>query len=162
MKTTVIIPTYNERENIQELVPLILAVSSDIQIFIIDDNSPDGTSDIVYKMWEIGSRIFLIKRTRKFGYAYAVKAGVQFSLTLKPDLIIQMASNLSHAPKHIYTYIYVNPPRKMATNRWATTLTALKGGYSYAVLPLGYALCRINGTWHQPIRYPIWKPGPLY
>jgi len=101
VKTTVIIPTYNERENIQELVPLILAVSSDIQIIIVDDNSPDGTSDVVSKMREIGSRIFLIKRSGKLGYASAVKAGMQFSLTLKPDLIIQMDSDLSHAPKHI-------------------------------------------------------------
>ena len=74
MKTTVIILTYNERENVQELVPLILAVSSDIQIIIVDDNSPDGTSDVVSKMREIGSRIFLIKRSGKLGCASAVKA----------------------------------------------------------------------------------------
>ena len=90
MNSIVVIPTYNERTNIAQLIPEILKLRSDISILVVDDNSPDGTSDIVRDFASNDSRVMLLQREGKLGLGSAYVAGFKEALRLGPELIIQM------------------------------------------------------------------------
>jgi len=101
MKTLVIIPTYNERENIGRIVPLVLEKDPSIHILIVDDGSPDGTGQIADSMSKENDRIFVIHRQNKSGLGTAYIAGFKFALKKNYDLIFEMDCDFSHDPKYI-------------------------------------------------------------
>lgn len=103
-RTVVVIPTYNERENIERLVSGLLAAfdsrSMDCSIIIVDDNSPDGTADAVKALKDFQKRVFLVVRPAKMGLGSAYAEGYRQAIkTLFPDCIIQMDADLSHPPE---------------------------------------------------------------
>ncbi|PIX30968.1 dolichyl-phosphate beta-D-mannosyltransferase [Candidatus Berkelbacteria bacterium CG_4_8_14_3_um_filter_33_6] len=105
MKYLVIIPTYNERKNIAEIIPQVLTVSdsnnSDLDILVVDDNSPDKTYDVV-KFFSIkDNRVNLLHRMKKEGLGKAYEAGFRWALEKKYDFIISMDADLSHQPKYL-------------------------------------------------------------
>jgi|UniRef100_A0A7C3YSC7 dolichol-phosphate mannosyltransferase len=97
-KGLVIIPTYNEAENISEIIPKVLAQSSELDVLIIDDASPDGTGEIVEKMKEHNPRIHLIRREKKMGLGTAYITGFKFALQNNYDYAIEMDADFSHSP----------------------------------------------------------------
>ena len=101
MKPLVISPTYNEKRNIKELIARISQLNCVLDILIIDDNSPDGTGEIVKKLIETNDRIYLIERERKLGLGTAYCRGFQWALERDYDPIIQMDADLSHNPDDI-------------------------------------------------------------
>ena len=101
----VIIPTYNEAENIQKLVPQILMQNSKIEILVVDDNSPDGTADVVEKMMQTTSRLHLLKRPAKMGLGTAYVAGFRFALEKKYNIIFEMDADFSHDPGEIPRFL---------------------------------------------------------
>jgi dolichol-phosphate mannosyltransferase len=101
MNSIVVIPTYNERTNIAQLIPEILKLRSDISVLVVDDNSPDGTSDIVRDFASNNSRVMLLQREGKLGLGSAYVAGFKEALRLGPELIIQMDADFSHKPSAI-------------------------------------------------------------
>lgn len=105
MNTLVIIPTYNELNNIQRLLPEILNTYPDINILVVDDNSPDGTGKYVEEFSYKDSRIKLIKRESKLGLGTAYVAGFKFALKNNYDAIIQMDADYSHDPKEIKNFL---------------------------------------------------------
>jgi dolichol-phosphate mannosyltransferase len=105
MKTLIIIPTYNEINNVQKLVPLLLESYSFIDILIVDDNSPDGTADFIQKLSEKEQRLKLLKREKKMGLGTAYVAGFQFMLTNGYEAAIQMDADFSHDPKEITRFM---------------------------------------------------------
>jgi len=94
----VIIPTYNERQNIEELIEEILIVVPDINILVIDDNSPDGTADIVRDLADDDERIKLVKRRKKLGLGTAYRLGFEYALHHNYEYIIEMDADFSHDP----------------------------------------------------------------
>ena len=98
-KTLIVSPTYNEKDNILELLSQIWAVNSDYDILIIDDNSPDGTSEIVKKY--NNNNLFLIKREMKSGLGSAYCRGFNYALKNKYQTIVQMDADFSHNPKDL-------------------------------------------------------------
>ena len=101
-KTIVIIPTYNEVENISRIIDLIIFHNEDIDILVVDDNSPDGTSEIVSeKQLTLSNRVFLIKRLDKKGLGTAYIDGFKWALKKKYDYIISMDADLSHNPSEL-------------------------------------------------------------
>lgn len=105
MKPIVMIPTYNERENISLIIPEILNLSSDIEIVVVDDSSPDGTADEVRKlMADNPDRLYLLLRKEK-GRATAGLAGFRYALEKGADCIIEMDADFSHSPKYIPQFI---------------------------------------------------------
>lgn len=100
-KSIVIIPTYNELENISVLIPDLMDRYPNLDILIVDDNSPDGTADYVRKMQERNGCIKLIERPRKMGLGTAYVAGFRFMLENGYDYAIQMDADYSHDPKEI-------------------------------------------------------------
>ncbi|MFC1515088.1 polyprenol monophosphomannose synthase [Candidatus Omnitrophota bacterium] len=101
MKTIVVLPTYNEAENIEELITTILKTYSDFEILIIDDGSPDGTGPIVSRLSRQYSNVHLMQRSRKLGLASAYQEGFTWALQREFDYIVQMDADFSHDPKHI-------------------------------------------------------------
>ena len=101
MKKIVITPTYNEGKNILTLINRIKDNVEDIDILVIDDNSPDGTSDIVAKFAESRNDIFLITRGGKLGLGTAYIEGFKWAIQNNYDIVIQMDADLSHDPKDL-------------------------------------------------------------
>lgn len=101
MKTIVMIPTYNERENISPLLQQVLEIDKDIGVLVVDDNSPDGTWRIVEDMSEKEPRVHLLRRMKKRGRGTAGIDGLRYALEKGADYIIEMDADFSHNPKYI-------------------------------------------------------------
>ncbi|MFA4045250.1 MAG: hypothetical protein HZRFUVUK_002060 [Candidatus Fervidibacterota bacterium] len=97
----VVIPTYNEAENIAMLIERIRHFVQSAHIVVVDDNSPDGTADVVRSICKVDRRVHLIKRSRKLGYASAVIAGLRYALKSGAEFIIHMDADFSHDPSVI-------------------------------------------------------------
>lgn len=95
----VIIPTYNEIENIHDIIEAVLGQGSQFSVLIVDDNSPDGTGDAVVLLKQSNPRIHLIKREGKLGLGTAYIAGFKYAIAQKFDLIFEMDADFSHDPK---------------------------------------------------------------
>ncbi|MBC8198007.1 MAG: polyprenol monophosphomannose synthase [Candidatus Marinimicrobia bacterium] len=100
-KTLIVSPTYNEKDNILELLRQIWAVNSNYDILIIDDNSPDGTGEIVKNEMTNNSKLHLIQREGKLGLGTAYCTGFKWALDNNYDKVIQMDADLSHNPEDI-------------------------------------------------------------
>ncbi len=105
MKTLVIIPTYNELENLPRLLPAVLAKDHSIDILIVDDNSPDGTAGFVEKEMQTNSRLHLVKRSSKQGLGTAYIAGFKYALQNNYDYIFEMDADFSHDPNEILKFL---------------------------------------------------------
>jgi len=101
MTPLIIIPTYNERDNIENIISQIHTHVPNIDILIIDDNSPDKTHEIVADIAKQNPHIFLIKRDSKQGLGSAYVTGFNHAILHSYDCIIQMDADLSHDPKEI-------------------------------------------------------------
>ena len=98
----VVIPTYNEIENIELLLRDIILLQRDFDILVVDDNSPDGTSALVEKLIkEYPDNIFLLKRTSKLGLGTAYIAGFKWALKRHYNFIFEMDADFSHNPKDL-------------------------------------------------------------
>ncbi len=95
----VIIPTYNEKGNIQRIVEAVLALDVDFHILVVDDNSPDGTADIVRELQKTHSEeLHLLERKKKEGLGTAYIAGFKWSLARDYTYIFEMDADFSHNP----------------------------------------------------------------
>jgi dolichol-phosphate mannosyltransferase len=105
LKILIIIPTFNESENIGKLLPEVLDKDERVDILIVDDNSPDGTADIVKSMIQSEPRIHIIEREGKLGLGTAYVAGFKYALENDYDAVMEMDADFSHDPKEIPNFI---------------------------------------------------------
>jgi dolichol-phosphate mannosyltransferase len=105
MKCLIIIPTYNERTNIEPLIKRILEIREDIDILVIDDNSPDGTGKIVEEISKSNSRVKLFERECKRGLGSAYLMGFKYALQSNYDAVFEMDADFSHDPAMIPVFI---------------------------------------------------------
>jgi dolichol-phosphate mannosyltransferase len=101
MRTLVIIPTYNERDNIVPLVDRILRLPGELEVLVVDDGSPDGTASALQERHSDDPRVHLIQRGRKLGLGTAYTAGFRYALENGYRFCITMDSDFSHDPGHI-------------------------------------------------------------
>jgi len=102
LPVAVIVPTYNERENIEALVTQLLALPTDVRVFVVDDNSPDGTGAIADRMAaDRKGRVVVIHRAGKLGLGTAYITGFRRALAEGADLICTMDADFSHNPRYI-------------------------------------------------------------
>ena len=101
MNTLIISPTYNEKKNITDLIERIFNLDNSLHLLIIDDNSPDGTSDIVKDAMKSNANIHLIERECKLGLGTAYSKGFKYALKNGYERIVQMDADLSHNPNDI-------------------------------------------------------------
>ena len=102
MKNLVIIPTYNEIENVEKIIRAVLSLPEGFQILIIDDGSPDGTAAAVKGLQaEFDGRLFLLERSGKLGLGTAYLTGFKWALEHGYDYIFEMDADFSHAPSDL-------------------------------------------------------------
>lgn len=104
-KTLIITPTYNELDNISKLIPDLLDNYENLDVLVIDDNSPDGTGNHVEELAKTNPRIKLIKREKKLGLGTAYLAGFKYALQHSYDYIFEMDSDHSHDPREIKNFL---------------------------------------------------------
>ena len=98
----IIIPTYNEKENIENIIRTIFKLEKYFHILIIEDNSPDGTADIVRRLQqEFPERLFMIERKGKLGLGTAYITGFKWAIEHKYDYIFEMDADFSHNPNDL-------------------------------------------------------------
>ena len=104
-KALVIIPTYNEVENIEKLIPEVMKQSPVFDILVIDDHSPDGTAKVVKQWVKKSSRVNLIEREKKLGLGTAYVTGFQYALKAGYGLVFEMDADFSHDPKALNAFL---------------------------------------------------------
>lgn len=104
-KSLVIIPTYNELENIPRIIPAVLSQDASINILIVDDGSPDGTANYVKEQMKINNRIHILEREKKMGLGTAYIAGFKYALQNNYDFIFEMDADFSHDPNELKNFL---------------------------------------------------------
>jgi dolichol-phosphate mannosyltransferase len=146
--SVVIIPTYNEKENISLIIETVFALPKDFDLLIVDDNSPDGTADIVkglqpqYNHSE--TRLHLLQREGKQGLGTAYIAGFRYSLDKDYDYILEMDADFSHDPKdlvRLYLECAENGTDLSIGSRYAT-------GVNVVNWPMGRVLLSYFASWY--------------
>jgi dolichol-phosphate mannosyltransferase len=100
-RVIVIIPTYNEAENLPLIVPEVLDQDPRVEVLVVDDNSPDGTGKLADELREQTERVHVLHRPAKHGLGAAYRAGLAEALELGADYVIQMDADFSHPPSTI-------------------------------------------------------------
>jgi dolichol-phosphate mannosyltransferase len=100
MRTCVVVPTYNERENVGSVAEAVKAVGvADLELLFVDDSSPDGTGDVIREISAREPWVHLMVRDSKMGIGSAYKDGFRYALkTLDPDVLVEMDADLQHPP----------------------------------------------------------------
>jgi dolichol-phosphate mannosyltransferase len=101
MRSLVIIPTYNEGENLSHLLPAVLNADCDLDILVVDDGSPDGTGELAESFAGQTSRVRVLQRGSKQGLATAYAEGFKYALARPYERIIQMDADFSHRPQDL-------------------------------------------------------------
>ncbi len=105
MKSLIIVPTYNELENIRRLLPELMALDPDIRVLVVDDNSPDGTGRLADEMAAENERISVLHRPEKQGLGSAYVAGFRYAVQQDVDCVFEMDADFSHDPAMIPRFI---------------------------------------------------------
>ena len=157
-KTIIIIPTYNERGNIEKLLNDIYKQNNNLNILIVDDNSPDKTYEIVEKLMrsKYENKLYLIKRKGKLGLGTAYIEGFKWAINNKYDYIFEMDADFSHNPIYINKFLNEIENNDLiigsryvkggGIKNWGIIRKFIsRGGSIYAKLILGLPLNDITG-----------------
>ncbi len=104
-RVLIVMPTYNEAENIDRIVPAVLEAAPDVHMLIVDDNSPDGTGQMADALADAHPRVHVLHRTSKDGIGRAYIAGFRWALERDYDAMFEMDADFSHQPKYLSTMI---------------------------------------------------------
>jgi dolichol-phosphate mannosyltransferase len=104
-RALVIVPTYNERENIARLIQNVLERDPRLEVLVVDDGSPDGTADIVDGMMAASQRVHMLRRPSKMGLGTAYVAGFRWALERGYDYVFEMDADFSHDPNHLPEFL---------------------------------------------------------
>ena len=104
-RALVIIPTYNERENLPNIVPLVLEQDPRLEVLVVDDNSPDGTGDLADALAGASPRVHVVHRAAKQGLGTAYRAGFRWAIENGYDYVFEMDADFSHDPRHLPKFL---------------------------------------------------------
>ena len=105
MKAFVIIPTYNESDNVRPLAAAVLAQNADLHILFVDDNSPDGTGCIIDELAADSERVHVLHRSGKLGLGSAYREGFKAALSMGADYLLEMDADFSHDPATLPSFL---------------------------------------------------------
>jgi len=105
MRALVILPTYNEIENLPRIVPQILGVDPDLEVLVVDDDSPDGTGKEADRMAEVNPRLSVIHRASKMGLGSAYITGFKYGIEKGFDYLFEMDADFSHDAKYLKDFL---------------------------------------------------------
>ncbi len=139
MKTLVIIPTYNEYENIQTMLETIFSLNiPGLDVLVVDDNSPDLTGHLVQRMQRTNEKIHLIEREDKMGLGTAYVAGFRYALERGFDRIIEMDADFSHDPRELPNLIKAGERYDIVLgSRYVTGVNVVNWPLSRLLLSMG-------------------------
>ena len=138
MKALVIVPTYNEAENIRELVPRILDQDPGMEILVVDDNSTDGTGALVDELRQTEPRLHVLHRPKKLGLGTAYVAGFRYALEHQYDLVFEMDADFSHDPDSIPAFLdAVKDADLVLGSRYLNGVTVVNWPLSRLILSFG-------------------------
>jgi dolichol-phosphate mannosyltransferase len=155
-KTLIIIPTYNERENLPELVRQIHAEVAHAHLLIVDDNSPDGTGALADDIALSNDRVHVMHRAGKLGLGTAYIAGFKWALARDYERVFEMDADFSHQPKYLPTFLAASEEADLVlgcryikgggTEDWTFFRRMVsKGGNLYARLVMGLRFRDLTG-----------------
>ncbi len=162
----IVVPTYNECENIAALLPEIMGLRSDVHVLVVDDSSPDGTADVVKGMQgRFAGRIHLLSRPGKQGLAKAYLAGFRWGLAEGYEFLVEMDADFSHRPLDLKKMLEMGAEHKVVvgsryvpgggTANWGLLRKIIsRGGSWYARQILGFPLRDWTGgfiRWHRSV-----------
>ncbi|MEN9309214.1 MAG: hypothetical protein RL173_3146 [Fibrobacterota bacterium] len=104
-KTLIVIPTYNEKDNLPKLIEILMGFPEPIQVLVVDDGSPDGTGDLAEEWTRKTNRVHLMRRSGKLGLGSAYVAGFRWALERDYERIFEMDADFSHDPKYVMPMI---------------------------------------------------------
>jgi len=104
-RALVIVPTYNERENIERLIATVLAQDASLEILVVDDGSPDGTGEIVDRIAAASPRVHATHRPKKLGLGTAYLTGFRWALERDYAYVFEMDADFSHDPAHLPQFL---------------------------------------------------------
>ena len=104
-RAVVIVPTYNEKGNIERMINAILKQDASLDVLVVDDGSPDGTGDIVDRVAASNPRVFAIHRAGKLGLGTAYVAGFKWALAREYAFVFEMDADFSHAPERLPVFL---------------------------------------------------------
>lgn len=166
MKTLIIVPTYNERENIANIVPAIRRAAPHVDVLVVDDNSPDGTQDVVKSLQAQDAKVHLLGRAGKQGLGKAYLAGFAWGLERGYEALVEMDADFSHRPEDLVKLLEALPGADFAMgSRWVPGGKTVNWG-------LGRKIISRGGSFYtrQILRHPVrdwtggfnaWKAGTL-
>lgn len=131
----VVVPTYNERDNLPKMVERLLALPDGVEILVVDDGSPDGTGKWVEETSAVQSRLHLLSRTAKNGLGRAYVAGFEWALSHGYDLVVQMDADFSHSPEDV--------PKLIAGIRESGADLAIGSRYAGGIRVINWPLNRL-------------------
>lgn len=135
-ETLVIIPTYNEANNVSELIKQVLNQDENIDLLIVDDGSPDGTADLVKKAQnKFGERLHLIERSGKLGLGTAYVEGFKYGLDREYSYICEMDADFSHNPEDL--------PKLIAEVKAGNADVAIGSRYANGISIINWPLSRL-------------------
>jgi dolichol-phosphate mannosyltransferase len=105
MKGLIVIPTFNERENIEAITTAVLALPYDFHVLVVDDNSPDGTGEIADSLALSDARVHVLHRGKKEGLGPAYIAGFRWGLARDYDVLFEMDADFSHRPEYLHDFM---------------------------------------------------------
>ena len=139
----VIIPTYNERDNLPKKIPQVLEQDVRLDLLVVDDASPDGTADIAQELASLNPRIHVLQRDSKDGLGTAYLAGFAWGLEREYDVLFEMDADISHPPNHL-------PEMIEAINEYAVVIGSryVDGRVTVSNWPMGRLLISYFGSWY--------------
>jgi dolichol-phosphate mannosyltransferase len=134
----VVVPTYNERTNVSQIVPAVLAQDPCIEVLVVDDNSPDGTGQIADQLATDDARVHVLHRGGKEGLGKAYIAGFRWALERGYDLVFEMDADFSHDPRFLPKLIEaVQDADLVIGSRYKTGVNVINWPISRLLLSLG-------------------------
>jgi len=165
LETVVVIPTYNERENIQRMVPQILE-TVDCHVLVVDDESPDGTGRVVEEFAARDARVHLVNHHPRLGLGPAYKEGFRHALALGAEFVVQMDADFSHPPTMLPEFLALARQHDLVLgSRYVKGITVVNW-------PIERLLISYFGNWYarrvtgMPVRdatggFKCWRRGAL-
>ncbi|MGD0339235.1 MAG: polyprenol monophosphomannose synthase [Bacteroidota bacterium] len=137
-KALVVIPTFNEADNIQKIINDVLSVESSLNVLVVDDASPDGTGAIVKRIMTTNDRVRLIEREGKKGLGTAYVAGFKYALANGYDCVFEMDADFSHDPREIPNFLSkVRDYDLVVGSRYLTGVTVVNWPLKRLILSYG-------------------------
>ena len=139
----VIIPTYNERENLPRKAPQVLEQDARIDLLVVDDASPDGTGELAQEMASLNPRIHVLRRDSKDGLGAAYLAGFAWGMDRKYDILFEMDADVSHPPGHLPEMI-----QAVAEHEVVIGSRYVDGRVTVSNWPMSRLLISYFGSWY--------------